>query len=251
MFRAALRRLARPAPCAAVAAGAALAVGLRPPVERTGVRCDGGANPAKPGGFRMPSVDAEGKGISLAVGKKFMQLYLAEFADAKGKVDLRSNLSFTQAKHLLEAAGGRTKDVQKMFDMMDTDNSNSVDYIEVVAYFCSYGVGSVSDKASFVFHACDIDSSGTVEKSELKVILHQLMVLKKETQGKESFMEYSKTLYAGIPETYVLHLQANELVHNIFTSASKDGNQLTEKEFQNWVVRGGKLVNTLQALLNK
>jgi len=34
----------------------------------------------------------------------------------------------------------------------------------------------------------------------------------------------------------------------IFEKASKDGEQLTEKEFQTWLLRGGKQVNRLIAL---
>jgi len=75
-----------------------------------------------------------------------------------------------------------------------------------------------------------------------------MMLLKKETDGKDSFMGVNHTLYAGIPETFVMHFKANELVNDVFTSASKDGLQITEKEFQTWLLRGGKHVNRLKAL---
>eukprot|EP00415_Alexandrium_ostenfeldii_P001371 UN1371 len=185
------------------------------------------------------------------IGKKFVQLYFSEFADAKGRVDLRQDLNFLKTKHLLEAAGGKTKEVQKMFDMMDTDNSNSVDYVEIVAYFCSHGIGSIQEKASFFFHACDVDGSHTIEKPELKNVVHHMMILKSESQGKDSFIDWNRTLYADVPETYVLHYLANELVADVFAHASKGGEELTEKEFQKWLMRGGKLVNRLTALFNK
>lgn len=186
-------------------------------------------------------------GISIDVGKKFIQLYFAEHADAKGTIDLSKSLNYSQARQILVAAGGKEKDVKRMFDMMDTDNSNSVDFVEVCAYFCDNAVGALSEKASFFFHACDVDGSGTIEATELKTVIYHMMLLKKETSGNDSFMLWDKVRYADIPHKYIYHLQANELVAAILDKNSRDG-QISEKQFQQWMVRGGKEVNQLKGL---
>merc|ERR1712087_1068020 len=107
--------------------------------------------------------------------------------------------------------------------------------------------GSLQEKGSLFFHACDIDGSKTIEAPELKNIIHHMMLLKKETQGRESFMEWHPRLYADIPESYVLHYKANELVADIIAAAGK-GDAITEKQFQTWLARGGKQVNRLTNL---
>jgi len=173
---------------------------------------------------------------------------MAEFADANGKINLHAVISFAEAKHMLVAAGAKGKDVKEMFDLMDTDNANTVDFSKIMAFFLDFGVGSFQEKGLLFFHACDIDGSNSIEPAELKDIIHHMMLLKKETDGKDSFMGVNHTLYAGIPETFVMHFKANELVNDVFTSASKDGLQITEKEFQTWLLRGGKHVNRLKAL---
>lgn len=197
--------------------------------------------------FRLGGKE-DSKCCPISVGKKFLQIYLAEKADASGKVNLHETINFTEAKHMLMAAGAKGKDVRNMFEMMDTDNSNSVDFVEIMAFFLNYGKGTLQEKGSLFFAACDIDGSNSIEQTELKEIVLHMMMSKKETDGRDSFMSWNHTLYAGIPESYVLHYKANELVLEIFEKASKDGEQLTEKEFQTWLLRGGKQVNRLGAL---
>merc|ERR1712007_162507 len=91
----------------------------------------------------------------------------------------------------------------EMFEMMDTDNSNSVDFVEIMAFFLNRGQGTLQEKGSLFFHACDIDGSNSIEQSELKDIIHHMTMLKKGVDGTESFMQWHKTLYANIPEVYV------------------------------------------------
>eukprot|EP00927_Polykrikos_kofoidii_P051364 TRINITY_DN4515_c0_g1_i2.p1 TRINITY_DN4515_c0_g1~~TRINITY_DN4515_c0_g1_i2.p1 ORF type:complete len:239 (+),score=50.43 TRINITY_DN4515_c0_g1_i2:117-833(+) len=195
-----------------------------------------------------PSAKSKG-GVSINVGKEMLKLYFAEFS-TNGTIDLHKDLSFAQLKTLFEASGGKPSDCKKMFEMMDTDGSNTVDFAEIVAFFCQHASGSLHEKASLFFHTCDVDCSGSIEPRELKDVVLHLMKLKCETEGKRSFFEWNQTLYADIPMTYVLHLQANEFVNDVFSTASKDGEQLSEKEFQKWLLRGGKHVNRLNALFN-
>merc|ERR1711920_935747 len=130
-------------------------------------------------------------------------------------------LGFEQAKTMLVAAGAKPKQCQEMFDLMDTDNSGTVDFCEIMVFFLEHGQGSLQDKGSLFFHACDIDGSGSVEPNELKDIIHHMMLLKREEEGMTMFTAGQARLYAGIPANYILHYQANELVNDVFTSAGK------------------------------
>jgi len=243
MFSFVSRTVLRRAPGAiALAGGATLATIQNLPQVAQCKEIDASKN-----SFRLGARD-ESKAVPMSVGKKFLQLYLAEKSDASGKVNLHESINFTEAKHMLVAAGAKGKDVRNMFDMMDTDNSNSVDFVEIMAFFLNFGKGTLQEKGSLFFHACDVDGSGSIEQNELKEIVLHMMMSKNETDGRDSFMNWNHTLYAGIPESYVLHYKANELVVEIFEKASKDGEQLTEKEFQTWLLRGGKQVNRLIAL---
>jgi len=181
----------------------------------------------------------------ISVGTQFLKMYFAEFGSS-GKINLHDGLTFEQAKHMLTAAGAKPTQCQEMWDLMDTDGSGTVDFCEIMCFFLDYGKGSLQEKGSLFFNACDIDHSGTVEAAELKDIIHHMMTMKKDTQGRESFMEWYPVLYAGIPETYVLHLKANELVADIFAVAGKaNAKTITEKQFQVWLGRGGREVNRL------
>eukprot|EP00401_Gymnodinium_catenatum_P032001 CAMPEP_0117491496 /NCGR_PEP_ID=MMETSP0784-20121206/18097_1 /TAXON_ID=39447 /ORGANISM="" /LENGTH=246 /DNA_ID=CAMNT_0005286289 /DNA_START=84 /DNA_END=824 /DNA_ORIENTATION=- len=243
MFSFVTRSLARKAPSAiALAGGVTLAtVHQRPQTAQ----CKEGLVASK-NSFRVQAATSA-KSCPISVGKKFLQLYFAEFSQS-GEIDLHQSLNFTQAKTMLMAAGAKGKDVKEMFEMMDTDNSNSVDFVEIMAFFLNRGQGTLQEKGSLFFHACDIDGSSSIEQTELKDIIHHMMMLKKGTDGTESFMQWHKTLYANIPESYVLHFKANELVNDIFAGASKNGDQITEKDFQTWLLRGGKEVNRLISL---
>lgn len=148
---------------------------------------------------------------------------------------------------MLIAAGAKPKHCKEMWDLMDTDSSGRVDFCEIIVFFLNQGKGALQDKGSLFFNACDIDGSKTIEFPELKEIIHHMMLLKKDTQGRDSFMSWHPMLFAGIPETYVLHYKANELAADIFATAGKS-NAITEKQFQTWLGRGGKQVNRLYSL---
>merc|ERR1719384_292660 len=183
----------------------------------------------------------------VGVGKHFLQHYFAEFADASGKISLHSGLTFDQMKTMLQAAGIKPKQCKEMWDLMDTDNSGTVDFCEIMVFFLNYGKGSQQEKGSLFFGACDIDGSGSVEGEELKDIVHHMMMLKREDDGIQAFTAGQSRLYNGIPATYILHFQANELVNDIMSTAGK-GDSITEKQFQTWLGRGGKQVNRLMSL---
>merc|ERR1711920_376573 len=165
-----------------------------------------------------------------------------------GQVDLHQGLNQKQVKNILEACGVKAKDAVSMFEAMDTDGSGAVDYVEVVAFFCSTAAGTLAEKGSLFFHACDIDGSKSISKGELKDVVLRMMMLRRDSQGVDSFLEKDKVLYAGIPETMILTLKANEIVADVFANASKDGENCYEKGFETWLMRGGKTQNRLNVL---
>merc|ERR1712151_270346 len=142
MFAALPRSLLRNTPALALAGGATLAsVQFRQPLQ---------CNQQDKGEKGVLNVS---KGtVPIAIGQKFLQLYFAESADKTGKISLHSGLSFDQAKTMLVAAGAKPKECQAMFDLMDTDNSGTVDFCEIMVYFLEHGKGSLPEKGSMFFH---------------------------------------------------------------------------------------------------
>mmetsp|Transcript_48296 Transcript_48296/g.105111 ORF Transcript_48296/g.105111 Transcript_48296/m.105111 type:complete len:247 (-) Transcript_48296:16-756(-) len=243
MFRLTAQTLMRRAPCAVAAAGVTLAA---PPLFQPHSFCD--SLPGVETKVNFGRVSKTVGGPPTSVAKKFLTVYFAEYHNDENAIDLTTEVDLDTMKKLMEASGGKATDVEQMFDLMDTDNSKSVDYGEIVAYFCTQCTGTLQDKASLFFHACDVDSSNTIEKKELKSIVLHMMQLTAARNGVAIDDGWSKAAFVDIPEVYVLHFKANALVQSIFTGASRKGEELTEKEFQRWMTRGGKEVNRLTAL---
>jgi len=192
-----------------------------------------------------------GSQYPVSIGKKFIKLYFAEMVGNAGKIDMHQTMNFDEVKHMLTACGAKSKDVNKMFDEMDTDGSGDIDYVEIVCFFVTKGAGTTEEKAALFFDACDIDCSGSIEPAELKDVFLHMMTVKKESQGEEAFIGSQKMLYADIPEEVVLHLKANELVAEVFAKTQSKKGELTDKEFQKWLVRGGKQVDRLNAMFTR
>jgi len=210
------------------------------------------------------STDCELKRVDFSapsLGSSFVKGFFEKF-QKDGEVDLSKALDLEHVKELLIACGSNAKDAKELFQAMDTDQDGFVDYAELIAYFAETMRGTDIEKAKFVFYACDVDASGTVEPDELKLILHHMMLLKKKQDGLSSFMQWHDILYRDIPETYVVHLKANEFVDDVFrtvlksrtkkTTAALAGTSaeegITEKEFVFWWNKGGKEVNRLHML---
>lgn len=196
--------------------------------------------------------------IDMKTGLKFLDLFKAEHKDAEsGEVDMNKKIDMEAASTLLEGAGGKKKQAKEMFNVMDSDHTGFVNYSSIIAYFLNHAEGTHNDKMSFLFHACDIDFTSKIEPHDLKVVVHNMMSMKMEADGKLSFFDWHPVLYADIPERFVLHLKSNEFVHDVFTKAhSHHGHdvevheQLTEKEFIAWHARGGKQAKRLDKLFN-
>mmetsp|Transcript_24479 Transcript_24479/g.42833 ORF Transcript_24479/g.42833 Transcript_24479/m.42833 type:complete len:268 (+) Transcript_24479:82-885(+) len=260
MFSAA--RLMRRAPLAIAAAGGASMV--MPPKFQPSlfVRCDDAA----PAMSKKKSIRRTTSGlnpkkptvIDMKTGKVFLDLFKAEYKDpASGDIDMSKMIDFNATALLLEGAGGKRKQAKEMFDVMDADHTGSISYAKIIAYFLNHAEGTHNDKMSFLFHACDVDFSGSIEPHELKVVVHLMMQMKMDSDGKLSFFEWHPVMYADIPERFVLHLKANEFVTDVFTTAHAHHGQdvtekeeLTEKEFIAWHLRGGKMAKRLDKLFS-
>jgi len=196
--------------------------------------------------------------IDMKTGTKFLQLFKAEYKDeSTGEIDMSKPLAFDAVSILMEGAGGKKKQAKEMFNVMDADHTGFVTYANIIAYFLNHAEGTHNDKMSFLFHACDVDFSNRIEPHELKVVVHNMMAMKQEADGKSSFFEWHPVLYADIPERYVLHLKTNEFVNDVFTNAHghhghevTEKEELTEKEFIAWHARGGKQAKRLDKLFN-
>jgi hypothetical protein len=186
-------------------------------------------------------------GCSVDMAKSVVRIFHAENS-VEGKINLRKNLTFDQAKHMLIAAGAKPKEWKAILDSIDMDSSKSIEFIELVAFLLARSAGTLRDKASLFYHACDIDDSQAIEASVLKEVVHQMMLSKKDIGVTTNFIQSNPILCAGIPESYVAHMRANQMVSDIFTNVSKNGKTVSEKEFQTWLIRGGKQVNQLCSL---
>merc|ERR1712176_1254326 len=173
----------------------------------------------------MASMKGNDKTYSVDMGKTVVKVFHAENS-VDGKVDLHKTLDFEQAQHMLAAAGAKPKECRTIFNSIDADNSNSIEFIEIVAFFLGRSAGTLQDKASLFFNACDIDDSKSIEAAELKEVVHQMMLVKKDTVDTTGFVASNPILCNGIPETYVLHLKSNLMVSDIFSSASRNGQTL-------------------------
>jgi len=188
--------------------------------------------------------------VAIKTGTDFVRLFVGEYKDANGNIDLEKQISLQETTFLLEGAGGKVKHAKEMFDIIDQDHKGTISFSNIIAYFLANADGSHDEKISFLFHACDADHSGTIEPNELKVVVHHLMESKVARHGMESVFDWHPVLYADIPRKYVLHIIANEFVHDVFTNATRGSKkEISEKEFRMWHLRGTKECKRLDALL--
>jgi len=261
MYTSAARLLARRAPLAVAAAGGASLVMPAQFMPRQMLQCDeapkrtvssklprttSGLNPKK------PTV------IEMKTGLKFLDLFKAEYKDeSTGEIALDKKVDIHAVSILLEGAGGKKKQAKEMFNVLDEEHNGFITYSNIIAYFLNHAEGTHNDKMAFLFHACDVDFTNSVDPHELKVVVHAMMKMKMEADGKLSFFEWHPVLYADIPERFVLHLKANEFVNDVFSKAHshhgqdvKETEALTQKEFIAWHARGGKQAKRLDALFS-
>jgi len=188
--------------------------------------------------------------VTIKTGTDFVRLFVAEYKDANGNIDVEKQINLQDTTSLLEGAGGRVKHAKEMFDIIDQDHKGMITFSNIIAYFLAHADGSHDEKMSFLFHACDVDHSGSIEPNELKVVVHHLMESKVTRHGTQTVFEWHPVLFADIPRKYVLHIKANEFVHDVFTNATRGSKmEISKKEFRKWHLRGTKESKRLDALL--
>jgi len=189
--------------------------------------------------------------VTIKTGTDFVKLFVAEYKDKDGNLDVEKHISLAETTTLLEGAGGRVKNAKEMFDIIDEGHKGTITFANIIAYFLANADGSHDEKMAFLFHACDVDHSGTIEPDELKVVVHHLMKLKASRHGMESILDWHPVLFADIPRKYVLHMKANEFVNDVFIHAGRGSKkEISEKDFLTWHLRGGKESKRLDALLS-
>merc|ERR1711957_1030907 len=63
----------------------------------------------------------------------------------------------------------------RIFKAMDADHGGTVD-IKEMNFFCrTLAMGSKTEKAKFLFDACDVNDNGLVEKDELRLMVKNLI----------------------------------------------------------------------------
>lgn len=188
--------------------------------------------------------------VTIKTGTEFVKLFVAEYKDKHGNLDVEKEINLADTTALLEGAGGRVKNAKEMFDIIDEDHKGSITFAKIIAYFLANAEGTHDEKIAFLFHACDVDHSGTIEPGELKVVVHHLMKLKTTRHGMSSVFDWHPVLYADIPRKFVLHMKANEFVQDVFINAGHGSKrEINAKEFRTWHLRGGKEAKRLDALL--
>lgn len=253
MFSFAARTFARRAPYVAAMAGGAV---VTIPTYQQIIHCKESSMPRtkserkevyQVSSLRKTSRRGNETGYSVDMAKTLVKIFHAENT-VEGKIDMRKELSFDQAKHMLIAAGAKPKEWKGIFDAIDMDDSKSIEFIELISFLLACSTGTLRDKASLFFYACDANDSQSIEATDLKEVVHQMMLSRNDAGFTSNFVEANPILCAGIPESYVAHMRANQMVNDILTNASTNGKTVSEKEFQTWLIRGGKQVNQLCTL---
>jgi len=261
MYSSAARLLARRVPLAVAAAGGASLVMPAQFMPRQMLQCD--EAPKRTASTRLPRTTSglnpkKPTVVEMKTGLKFLDLFKAEYKDeSTGEVDMNKKVDMQTVSILLEGAGGKKKQAKEMFNVMDADHTGFITYSNIIAYFLNHAEGTHNDKMAFLFHACDTDFTDKIEPHDLKVVVHRMMSMKMEADGKLSFFDWHPVLYADIPERFVLHLKANEFVNDVFSKAHAhhgtdvtEKEELTQKEFIAWHARGGKQAKRLDALFS-
>lgn len=241
MFASVTRHILRQAPLAgAAAAGSMLAT---PPQL---LQC---SQVQKTESQRHSITQSKNSAVTLKTGTEFVKLFVTEYRDSTGALDVEKQVELSDTAALLEGAGGKVTHAEEMFDMINQGPRGTITFAKIIAYFLAVAEGSQDEKMSFLFQACDTDLSGSIEPSELKTVVQYLMKIKVACQGMDSVFEWAPELYADLQWDYFVHVKANEFVHDVFTHATRSKNKLSEKEFRMWHLRGGKETRRLDTLL--
>lgn len=92
--------------------------------------------------------------------------------DKSGELDMQEFQNLLKSKVALTNEG-----LEKLFHVMDTDNSGTVSFKELASSLSVLGKGTVEEKLKIAFQLYDTDKSGTLEKGEVINIVEQMKTI--------------------------------------------------------------------------
>ena len=110
------------------------------------------------------------------IGVLECELTRSEFAAALG---LRSDQEF----------------VEKVFPLVDKDNNGTVSYREFLNFMVVYSSGSFSNKLSLIFNMYDHDKSGSLDVSEIKVMIRSMLEMVSASIGPAELDQLLTSLF--------------------------------------------------------
>jgi len=162
-------------------------------------------------------------------GKKKVQLTLN---------DVRSLLAEVGLKHEIL--------VNRIFKCMDDDGSGTVDFQEMCAFCNLLAKGTDADKLNFLFNACDVSDSGSIDMDEMRTMIKEMAITCLDLYPEWSMVrnETDANLWAHMDGDKLAQLYANRLAKEVFLQADRDkSGTITRKEFIFWAKRGGRTVD--------
>ncbi|KAL8002917.1 putative calcium binding protein [Plasmopara halstedii] len=114
--------------------------------------------------------------------------------------------------------------IRRLFQVFDTDNSNTVDFGELASGLSILSGSSVDDKVRAAFQLYDIDGDGCITKEEMINYMTSIFKVMNETTGSSDFR-------MGVSPEELARITANRC----FDEADLNGDdQLSFEEFKKW-----------------
>lgn len=141
--------------------------------------------------------------------------------------------------------------ISRLFMGMDDDNSGTVEFKEVIKFCKTLSQGTQSDKAKFLFSACDLNNNGQIEMFEMRKLLKNMMLSCHESLPDYTLVktEADVNMLADLDIATIAVILGNRMAYELFLAADTDkGGTIDFKEFSFWLNRGGKSQRELVAL---
>jgi len=159
----------------------------------------------------------------------------------------KTQLTLNDVRALLKEVG-LTHEVlvNRIFKVMDDDESGTVSFQEMCSFCNLLAKGTEEEKFKFLFRACDVSDSGQIDMGEMRIMIKEMALTCNEVYPEWTMVrnETDADLWAHMEHDTVAQLYANRLAHDVFVQADKDkSGTITFKEFLFWAKRGGRTVD--------
>jgi len=159
----------------------------------------------------------------------------------------KTQLTLTDVRALLAEVGLKHEAlVNRIFKCMDDDNSGTVDFQEMCSFCNLLAKGDEKSKLEFLFNACDVSDSGSIDIGEMRSMIKTMALTCQELYPEWSMVrnQTDANLWAHMDNDTVAQLYANRLAKDFFMQADADkSGTITLKEFIFWAKRGGRTVD--------